>query len=459
VILEELLKILEAKYECAVQRIEELEKENAELRARLNKNSNNSSKPPSSDGYRKQAKITAPKNGIKGGQKDHRGNTLHQVDNPDKIELCTPDTCECGHHFTSTDMYSPEKRQLFDLPQPKLFVTEYQIFKAKCPECGKVQAGATPLKAPVQYGNGVKTLITMLNTQYTIPLNKIRQLVSDLFGFSINEATIQASNKSLHEQLLETEAIIKETVKSSEVVNVDETGIRIDKKLHWIHTNSTPLHTCLFAHRNRGKEAINSEKGIVPELKQWLVHDCWSSYFPFDNAKHALCGAHLIRELQGIIDSGDSPGASKMQHFLLELYKTDFEERLVNKENIIADYEKACAEWAMEEPLPEKIEGKRGKTKKTKSRNLLERMQGLKEMVLAFAFNDGVPFTNNLAERDLRPVKLKQKVSNCFRSFESAEIYARIESFISTCRKNNRNIFNEILNSFNGHNFLTLDSS
>jgi transposase len=396
------------------------------------------------------------KNGIRGGQLNHKGDTLRQVALPDAIQECKPDVCACGHHFSQVDMYLSEKRQVFDLPPPKLVVTEHQIFKAKCPKCGKVHTGNSPLKAPVQYGNGIKTLVSLSNIHYKMPLNKVKQFISDLFGIPINESTTQNANTTLHEQLLPTENIIKEKIKSSFVVNTDETGIRIDKKLHWFHTNSTPFLTYLFAHKKRGNDAINSKKGVLSEFSNWLVHDCWNSYFGLKNAKHALCGAHIIRELQGIIENSSSIHAIKMKVFLLELYRRNFQERLVNKQQLIAEYEKICAAWEVEEPPPEKIKGKRGKTKKTKARNLLERLCVHREKVLAFAFNEDVPFTNNLAERDLRPVKLKQKISNCFRSFEGAEVYARIESFISTCRKNNKNVFNEIYNTFNGENFLTI---
>jgi transposase len=448
--IEALKKIIETQ----AHQIEFLLSELSALQARLNKNSSNSSKPPSSDGYRKVAKIIAPKNGTKGGQKEHKGNTLHQVEAPDEIQQFAPIVCDCGYHFTPSALSICEKRQLFDLPKPKLFITEHQIFKATCPCCGQIQVGSSPLKAPVQYGNGIKTLASMLNIQYKMPLKKIKQFFSDSYGVPINESTIQTSNILLYQQLSETENIIKARIKCSSVANADETGIRIDKKLHWIHTISTTLFTYLFAHAKRGTEAIHSEKGFLYDFSNWLVHDCWSSYFGLDKVKHALCGAHILRELQGIIDDTASKYATKMQHFLLEVYKTAFPDRLKNKENIIAEYRKICAEWETEEPLPQRAVDKRGKTKKTKARNLLERLIAHQEKVLAFAFNEHVPFTNNLAERNLRAVKLKQKISNCFRSFHSAEIYARIERFISTCRKNDKNIYNEVYNSFNGYNFL-----
>jgi transposase len=251
----------------------ELLVENAELKARLSIHSGNSSNPPSSDGYRKVSKITPPSNGIKGGQIGHKGSTLHQSKIPDSIKHCRPIICDCGHHFTESEMCLSEKRQVFDLPQPKLFVTEHQIFKAQCPVCGQIHAGTSSLHAPVQYGNGVKTLLSLLNTQYKMPLNKIRQFFSDLFGVSVNESTTQTSNRILYDQLFQTEHTIRERIKSSPVANADETGIRVDKKLHWIHTSSTPLLTYFFAHGKRGREAINSEKGFLSEYSNWLVHD------------------------------------------------------------------------------------------------------------------------------------------------------------------------------------------
>jgi len=184
----------------------------------------------------------------------------------------------------------------------------------------------------------------------------------------------------------------------------------------------------------------------------WTVHDCWASYFNLENVKHAVCGAHILRELQAQIENM-SNWALKFKTFLLKIYKMPIDERIKIRSEIQTEFDLIIKQAQIEEPYPEKT-GKRGKLKRTKGRNLLERLEKLKPAVLAFAFNDEVPFTNNQAERDLRPVKVKLKVSGCFRTLVGAEHYARIAGFISTSRKNNHNVFQELCNIFTGKSFL-----
>jgi transposase len=445
-----------------LERIEQLSAENAELKSRLNQNSQNSSRPPSSDGYRKVAKIYQKESSkVQGGQPGHKGNTQHQIEEPDKIEECLPKTCSCGHEFLSSDKKNFHfRRQVFEIPQPKFFVTEYQIFGCECPHCGKISQGLTPenVKAPVQYGNMVKSLVVLMNNEYKMPVNKISQFFKILYGYAINESTIISMLESCYDKLSETETIIKERIKQSEVGHVDETGIRVEKKLKWLHVFSTLRDTYLFVHAKRGQEAIESKHSIISDFKNWLIHDCWATYFKFKQAKHALCNAHIIRELQGIIDNDNNKQdcwAKKMQDFLINLYHTDFSERIKNRLSINDTYFKICRQGLSAEPPPIKIEGKRGKMKKSKARNLLQRLIRHKKSVLAFAYNENIPFTNNLAERDLRPAKIKLKISNVSRSDNGANYYARIQGFISTARKNRKNILEELYNTFNGGNFIT----
>ncbi len=436
--------------------------ENAELKARLNQNSSNSSKPPSSDFFNRKPAFPKTSNGKKGGQPGHKGDTLKQIENPDKIIECRPEECDCGHKFNVEDMFEAEHRQVFDLPQPKLEVTEYQIFGCKCPTCGKIHKGTSPanVNSPVQYGNGVRAYLTMLSTAYKLPYKKIQQLFQDLFGYSVNESTIYSTNQRCYDNLSESEKEILKNLLKELVVHADETGIKIEKDNYWLHTLSSNLHTYQFVHKNRGKEALLSENSIIDKLTNWLVHDCWSSYFNLEKTNHALCCAHLLRELQGVIDNNDNnKWAKDLREFLLEVNKMYFPKRILNRIKIEKRYQNICELGNITEPLPIKIPGKRGKLKKTKARNLVERLIKHQDAVLAFAFNKEVPFTNNQAERDLRPAKLKLKISNCFRSEDGAKIYARIESFISTARKNNKNIFKELKNTFNGQNFLTLQGT
>jgi len=428
-----------------------------ELESRLNSNSSNSSKPPSSDGYQKKPAFAKKFIGKKGGQKGHKGNNLHQVPNPDKIVKCLPDICSCGHEFHQDEFTIAEKRQVFDLPKPKLEVTEYQIHKASCPICGLNNKGTAPkgIKAPTQYGNGVKSYVVMLNVHYKLPYKKIQLLFKDLFGYSINESTVFSASQSCYNNLEDTENVIKTKVSLNDVVHADETGLRIEGKLQWLHTATTTFFTYLFVHKNRGKEALESDSSILNRLNSWLVHDAWSSYFSFKNYKHAMCGAHILRELQGLVDAEQSKWAKTFKIFLMSVYEMPFEERIKQKRQIENRFVRICKIGEQLEPPPKKTPGKRGRHKRTKGRNLVERLIKYQNAVLAFAFNENVPFTNNLAERDIRPTKIKQKISNSFRSFKGAEYYARIEGFISTARKNNKNIFNELSTTFDGHNFIT----
>jgi len=439
--------------------VETLRLENAELKSRLNSNSQNSSRPPSSDGYKKKQTPAFPKTsqGKQGGLKGHKGDTLSQSLKPDHIVKVIPEECNCGHLFNVDECSLLSKRQVFELPKPTLKITEYQVHKAICPVCGQIHQGKAPegITAPVQYGNKAKAFAVLLNTNYKMPFKKVQLLFKDLFGYPINESTVYSAGKKCYDLLERTEEVIKSKVAEANVIHADESGLRVFGKLNWLHVATTLNYTYLFVHEKRGKLALNDNKSVLNKVKGWLVHDCWSSYFKFTGLKHAICGAHILRELQGLIDSGESDWAVTFHSFLMKLYEKSFNKRINEKDAIQAEYLKICNIGENSEPLPYNSPGKKGPPKRTKGRNLVERLIKEKDAILAFAFNEEVPFTNNLAERDIRPVKVKMKVSNCFRSMEGAEIYARIESFVSTARKNNQNIFDQLTNTLNGYNFLT----
>lgn len=428
-----------------------------ELEARLNSNSRNSNMPPSSDGYKKKPALPKEKKGKQGGQKGHKGRTLHQVEHPDNIVKHKPAPCTCGHEFPDSELVLAEKRQVFDFPQPQLEITEHQILKGQCPKCDKWHKGTAPegVNAPVQYGNGVKAYAVLLNVHFNLPFKKIQLLFSDLFGYPINESTVYSAGRQCYQKLEETEEAIKLRIAESDVAHADETGVRVQEKLHWLHTATSLLFTYLFMHAKRGALALTSDKSILDKITGWLVHDCWRSYFSFDNMKHAICGAHILRELEGLAESGQSKWAKVFKTFLMSVYMMPFEERVKRRQHIEARYTLICGIGERAEPPPGRTPGKRGRYKRTKGRNLVERLIREQNAVLAFAFNEGVPFTNNLAERDIRPTKVKQKISNGFRTFTGAEIYARIQGFVSTARKHNRNVFSELCTTFEGHNFIT----
>jgi transposase len=448
---------LQSRYVELETENEDLKAKVAELEARLNSNSRNSSMPPSSDGYKKQPAFPRKKKGKQGGQQGHKGRTLQQVEHPDKTVKHKPGPCDCGHVFSDEELSVAETRQVFDLPQPKLEVTAHQLLKGKCPGCGKWHKGIAPegVNAPVQYGHGVKTLAVLLNVDYRIPFKKIHILFSDLFGYAINESTVYSASMLSYKKLEPTEEVIKSGVVESDAAHADETGLRVAGTLHWLHTASSLFYTYLFVHEKRGKLALDSEKSILNRIHGWLVHDCWSSYFKYLTMRHAICGAHILRELEGLIENEQSKWARIFKTFLMHVYEMPFEERVKRRDQIEARFSLICALGEKTEPPPRKTPGKKGRSKRTKGRNLVERLIREKDPVLAFAFNEEVPFTNNMAERDLRPAKVKQKVSNGFRTVSGAEIYARIAGFVSTARKNDKNVFNELCTTFEGHNFLT----
>ena len=434
----------------------ELRQQTGELKARLAQNSSNSHKPPSGEGYQKKPAL--PKTGLKkqGGQKGHKGNTLQMVLLADQVVACKPGVCSCGADLAGAPGQVVEARQVFDLPEPKLLVSEYRRMRCNCPQCGRQVSGCFPaqVNAPVQYGPGVLALGVLLSNACQVSFGKVSRLFADLFGYSINPASLLRANGQVSEGLKQSQQVIKEKLENSAMAHFDETGLRVEGKLQWLHTCSNEEYSYLFVDAHRGQKALRGEDSILANFTGWAVHDCLGAYFTFSNCKHSLCGAHLLRELQALIESG-SNWAACMKQLLLRLYEHSKQGK--HKVHYFAYwqdlYEQFCQQGLREEPLPEPIH--KAKPKKTKGRNLLERLLRYKDAVLAFAQHEMVPFTNNQAERDLRPAKTKLKVAGCFRTFSGAATYARIQSFIATCRKQKQNLFLQLKYALAGNTFLT----
>lgn len=345
---------LEKENQQLRQDVLELRVENTELKARLNTNSKNSSKPPSQDGYSKKPAMPKLIKGLQGGKPGHSGTTLKQIEKPDKTIKCLPTVCSCGHVFTEDQMVIAEKRQVFDLPQPRLEVTEYQIHKAICPVCGLHHKGIAPegVTAPAQYGNGVKAYTTLLNVHYKLPFKKIQLLFTDLFGYPINESTVYSATQTCYEKLQATETIIKSKIVESQVAHADETGLRIEGSLHWLHVTTTTLFTYLFVHKKRGELAIRSEQSVLKDFFGWLIHDCWSAYFNLTNAKHGICGAHILRELDALIENYQSKWAKVFKVFLFNTYLMPFDERVKRRPLIESRFDSICTIADRLEPPP-----------------------------------------------------------------------------------------------------------
>lgn len=423
---------------------EKLRVENAELRRRLGLDSHNSHKPPSSDGYRKKRVQPAMPKGEKrarGGQTGHKGKTLRAVEKADKVQVHLPERCGiCGRAIEANEAHRVvSKRQVFDLPEPKLEVTEHQLGEIEC--CGQAQCGEYPayVTNSVQYGPGVRALVSKLSVDHKMPLEQISRLFTDLYGYELNSETIETALEQGCELAAPLEAESKAQLQQAKVVHFDETGLRIDGKLQWLHTACNELYTHLFVHEKRGEEALRSADSVLKDFCGHAIHDCLAAYFKFMQAQHGVCNAHVVRELQALMEE-QSSWAAEMRTFLLELYAQPRPLSAGAAETARERYRQILSHAEQEEPPPEPKTGK-GRPKNTPGRNLLCRLKEHEEAVLAFALVEGVPFTNNQAERDLRPAKVKQKVSGCFRTQSGAKVYARLQAVISTCRKQERNVF------------------
>lgn len=433
-----------------LERVSRLETENAELRRRLGLKSHNSSKPPSTDGLAKKPGV--PKAGGKknGGQVGHAGKTLEKVANPDEVIVHHAVECRrCLRRFSLGDVEQiVSTRQVFDIPEPKLEVTEHRLGEIEC--CGQKYYGEFPAEvtSAVQYGNKIKALSVILNNEYRLPLEKTESLLSDLYDCSYSQSLVMSANRECYEKLEPRENQIKAAILLSETVHFDETGMRIEGSLNWLHVASNKWWTYLFVHPKRGKEALESEQSIIKDFTNWAVHDCWESYFRFGNCRHILCNAHLLRELESLKEQSSNWGR-EMQDLIFEMYEATGkgEKVLDQRAQWEARYEKICGLAELEEPPPEK--GKRGRAKNSRGRNLLNRLKKHQAAIMQYAFRAEVPFTNNQAERDIRCVKIKQKISNSFRTQKGAVQYARIQGFVSTVRKHKMKVFPEIINIFN----------
>lgn len=339
------------------------------------------------------------------------------------------------------------------MPKAQLEVTQYDLHACHCSKCGQYQQGKFPsgVNARVQYGSGVRALSVLLHTNFQLPLKKIKILFGDLFGYELNQSSTLSAIKKCYEQLQKSEALIKKQLTEGSLSHFDESGLRVEGKLHWLHVASNEVLTYLFVHQKRGKLALEDQASVLPNFKGWAIHDCWASYFKFDQCKHAICGAHLIRELIALEENG-SEWAACFRTFLFSLYELTDQGRdclnSIQKQYALHTFHDIWKYANDLEPMPEK-KGK-GRPKATKGRNLLNRLKVHLQAVLAFAFHQQVPFTNNQAERDIRPIKTKLKVAGCFRTFSGAQRYARIQGFISSARKNNKHVLNEIIKALNG---------
>ena len=404
---------------------------------RLGLNSSNSSKPPSTDSRKKQKKKRKPSNKKPGGQAGRIGKQLKPVSDPDIIQDIKIDkrTLPKGN-------YQPagfEARQVIDV-NVSITVTEYRA-QVLIDEMGNRFVATFPnnVKRPIQYGASVKAESVYLSQYQLTPYARVIDHFKNQANLELSQGSVYNFNLEAYEALESFESICKQQLISSGCVNADETGINIDGQKYWLHTACNDLWTHFFPHKKRGKEAMD-DIGILPKFKGVLCHDHWKSYYQYA-CPHALCNAHHLRELEWSAEEDKQKWARKMQDFLVKLNKKVEQcgGVLSNRQQIYyrKQYDSIMLAADIECPSPDVQKRTRGqpKPKKTKSRNLIERLINYKDDVLRFITREDIPFTNNQGENDLRMTKVQQKISGCFRSEKGALIFCRIRAFLITCRK------------------------
>lgn len=446
-------------------KIAELEERIRILEGQLKLNSRNSSKPPSSDMFRKPATKRKKTGRSPGGQKGHKGHTLLMVEDPDREINYSVTECEfCGGSLDDVKVAGHERRQVFELPPIRAEVTEHRCERKVCPRCGCENKAAFPedVTQPVQYGSRLRAVAVYLSQYQLLPYERTSEVFVDLFGHKLSQATLVNANSAASEILESVEDEIKRQIINSSVAHFDETGIRVNGKRVWLHVASNENLTGYGVHDKRGCEAIN-DIGILPDFRGTAVHDCWRPYFTY-SCSHALCNAHLLRELTFLYEEEDEKWAGMMGKLLLDIYADCEKAKASGKERLSKAlmkrfeerYDRTVAEGFLANPLPKSRSqpGKRGRIKKTRAGNLLERLRKYKSEVLAFMHDFSVPFDNNLAERDIRMAKVKQKISGTFRSWDGAHAFCRIRGYISTVKKNSVSVIQALIDAFEGKPFV-----
>lgn len=450
---------LQATVETQQQQINTLSARVKELENRLNTDSHNSSKPPSSDGFNKPVSLRRPTGKKPGGQKGHPGRTLSFSDTPDEIVVHTPAACACcGQALDTVEGHEAQRRQVVDLPPLSLVTTEHRVQKKVCPDCGWETVAAFPaeVETTVQYGPRLKALGVYLLDFQLLPYQRIAGLFADLFDASFSAGTLFTAQQRTSEQLGGVLSCIRHALWQAEVAHFDETGLRLGGRLHWLHSASTPTLTYYDWHTKRGKAGMD-KAGILPHFGGVAVHDGWSSYQPYA-CRHALCNAHHLRELTALYEQEGQEWANKMRALLVEIKHAverakDHARAGVSpllERRFEARYRRLLQEGFAANPPPEIKPGKRGRPKQSRARNLLDRLQQGQAATLRFMTDFAVPFDNNLAERDLRMMKVQQKVSGSFRSEEGADAFCRVRSYISTMRKQGQSVLSALEHVFLG---------
>ena len=420
-----------------------LGRRNTDLEALVAKDSHNSSRPPSSDPpwAKKTRSLRRPSGRRPGGQAGHHGETLRLSAHPCRVVEHRPRQCRnCQASLAAASVVHHLRQQVWEVVPVRLKVTEHRLALLRCSQCGQTTRGDLPnsVRSGVQYGPGVKARVLYLQQYQLLPYQRTSEVMRDLFGCQLSAGTVANMVRECAAALVETELKIKRSLRRSSVIHADETGLRINKRLGYVHVASTAHLTYYAAANHRGQTAMD-EINVLPRYRGTCVHDGLLAYKHYTHCRHALCGLHLLRELTYFEELGaeTKAWAAPLKELLLEM-KAEVErvrdeggKRLAEDKlaSLTASYHRLVTEGLQAPPpdVPDQV--------MKQARNLLLRLERRREEVLLFLTNFSVPFDNNQAERDLRMVKLQQKTSGCFRSEEGAHRFCRIRSYISTMRK------------------------
>jgi transposase len=438
---------LRAENQRLQEQVEQLSRQRHELKGRVGKDSHNSSKPPSSDGYAKRTRSLRQKSGKQpGGQQGHPGSTLQLVEPPDEMIILRPEKCaHCHASLQGSQAIGMQRRQTIDLPPIKPQVTEYQAHDVPCPECGYVTRGSFPqeVRSVVQYGPLVKGIALYLLYGQLLPYARTAELLADVCGCDLSPGTLEAFVMQAADRLVEAEEQIKQALRTAEVIGTDETGIRVQGVLHWLHVARTDKLTHYGVDRKRGKAATDAI-GILPQFHGIMEHDGYSSYPQYLQCEHALCNAHPLRELCFFHEHDKQEWALDLKNHLLTCHATVEEARATGATSLSQEvigqltatyHQLILAGLAAQPPPPLPVPKQRGRVKQTQAKNLLDRLERDAQAVLRFMSDFRVPFTNNGSEQDLRMMKVQQKISGTFRSETGPLSFCRIRSYFSTLAK------------------------
>ena len=433
-----------------------------EIEAQQAKDSHNSHLPPSSNRFHRQPKSLRTKSGKKpGGQPEHPGSTLRLSPSPDVVLVHPVEHClHCQQDLREVESLQVERRQVIDLPPKRVVVIEHQAEQKCCPICQQISAAAFPddVQAPVQYGAAFGAVAVYLVQQQLLPYERACEVMQDLLGPTMSVGTLQALVQRCAEHLEPVEQEIKAALTRAQVLHQDETGLYVAGKRHWMHVSSTEQLTHYDVHPKRGKEALDAI-GILKDFQGVSVHDGWSSYWLY-LCLHALCNVHHLRELLFLEEEQQQAWAGQMKELLLDIKAAVEQARAAGRTSLDplevqdwkAQYAALLAEgYQANPPDPPPQVAKKGRRKQSAALNLLDRLCKHQDAVLAFLDNFAVPFDNNLAERDIRMVKVQQKVSGGFRSLVGAQAFCRIRGYLSTLRKQGMSVLTALEQALVGH--------